>query len=107
MALGESASLAGRFAGARRLVQSWRLLPRVVGTSYQGFVKALILVSPRLLRAVADHLRSQIPAVAGPHWQLGRWVVLGVDGSKFNLPRTAGLRQAFGASDAMCKFFQR
>jgi hypothetical protein len=98
MALGESACLAGRFAAARRLIQSWRLGPRAVGTSYQGFVKALIQVSPRLWRALADHLRAQIPAVAGPHWKLGRWVVLGVDGSKFNLPRTASLRARFGAS---------
>ena len=98
MALGESARLAGRFATARRLVQSWRLLPRAVGTTYQGFLKALAQVSPRLLRALAMHLRSQIPAVAGPHWKLGRWVVLGVDGSKFNLPRTASMWKSFGAA---------
>lgn len=98
MALGESSSLAQRFTGARRLVQSWRLLPRAVGATYQGFVKALAQVSPRLLRALGDHLRAQIPPLAGRHWTLGPWVVLGVDGSKFNLSRTQSLRQSFGAA---------
>ena len=98
MALEQSASLHDRFAKARRLVNTWRLLPRAVGSSYQGLIKTLIQVSPRLLRALAGHLRAQMPAVAGPHWKLGPWVVMGVDGSKFNLPRTAAHLERFGSA---------
>ena len=98
VALGQAQDLAQRFAGARRLVNRWRLGQRVVGATYQGFVKALARVSPRLLRAIADHLRGQMPAVAGKHWELDGWVVVGADGSKFNLPRTQDLLDAFGAA---------
>jgi hypothetical protein len=98
MALDQAQSLAGRFASARRLVNSWRLLPRAVGATYQGLIKAVSQASPRLLRAIADHLRQQIPAVAGKHWQLGPWVLIGADGSKFNLPRTRALLDAFGSA---------
>lgn len=96
MALASASSLAQRFAGARRRIQTWRLFPRAVGTTYQGFVKALAQVSPRLLPALADHLRSQMPRLAGKHWKRGRWTIFGVDGSKFNLPRTQAHLDAFG-----------
>jgi hypothetical protein len=96
MALGQAQSLAGRFTSARRLVNSWRA--RAVGKSYQGFIKLMIKLSPRLLRAVAGHLREQVPTVAGKCWKLGKWVVFGVDGSKFNLPRTRALLDAFGCA---------
>lgn len=98
MALDQAQSLAGRFASARRLVNVWRLAPQAVGATYQGLVKAMRRASPRLLRAIGAHLRQQIPVVAGQHWQVGPWVLIGADGSKFNLPRTQGLVHAFGAS---------
>ncbi len=96
MALGPEASLARRFRAARGLVHSWRLHPLALGQTYQGWGKALAPATPRLLRALTAHLRTQIPALAGQHWKLGRWVVLGVDGSKFDLPRTAALEKSFG-----------
>jgi hypothetical protein len=39
-----------------------------------------------------------MPAIAGRHWELGGWVVMGADGSKFNLPRTQDLLAAFGSA---------
>jgi hypothetical protein len=98
MALDPSSSLAQRFASARRGVNAWRLRSRAVGSSYQGLVKALIKVSPRLLRAIGDHLRDQMPRLAGKHWKRGGWVLMGVDGSKFNLPRTQALLDSFGSA---------
>jgi len=98
MALGQAQSLADRFVWARRQVSSWRLVSWALGKSYQGFVKGLARVSPRLLRAIAGHLRGQMPGLCGKHWQRGRWVLLGVDGSKIDLPRTQALDQSFGAA---------
>lgn len=96
MVLEPAEDLAGRFAAARRAVTPWRLSRRVVGKTYQGLIKALLKVAPRLLHALGPHLRSQIQGVAGPYWKMGKWVVLGVGGSKFDLPRTQAHLDHFG-----------
>lgn len=96
MALNPAQALEERFTQARYLVNQWRILGWALGTTYQGWIKALVKVSPRLLRAIATHLRLEVRRVAGDHWKLGRWVVMGVDGSKFDLQRTAKLLDSFG-----------
>lgn len=96
MALSQAPNLAGRFAFARRVVNGWRLSRHVVGKTYQGLIQALTKASPRLLHALGVHLRPQIQKVAGPYWKMGRWVALGVDGSKFDLPRTQAHLDHFG-----------
>lgn len=98
MSVSQAQCLAERFAQARRLVNAWRLSNRAVGRTYQGLVKTLARISPRLLRAMGHHLRPQVQALAGPLWKLGRWVVMGADGSKFNLRRTPALIKGFGLS---------
>lgn len=98
MALGQADDLAGRFADARRLVNGWRICPRAVGKTYQGWIKALTRFSPRLLRALGNHLRGEVQRVAGDYWRLGRWVVFGADGSKASLRRMADLMASFGTA---------
>jgi hypothetical protein len=98
MALDVAGHLGDRFNAGRRLVNSWRLKSRVVGRTYQGWVKAIDKVSPRLLRAMVPHLRAQMPGLAGEHWKVGRWIPFGADGSKFNLSRTLAHLKRFSSA---------
>jgi hypothetical protein len=98
MVWSEGSGLNDRFASARRTVDAMRLTRRQVGRTYQGLIKALVRWSPRLLRRVEAHLRVCVAQVAGDRWQQGEWVVMGVDGSKFALPRTAANERAFDCS---------
>ena len=93
MAWSESTSLSDRFASA-----SMSLGRRLRGRTYQGLIKASRRWSPMLLSHLSAAWRALVLTVAGSHWLSGGWVVLGVDGSKYDLPRTAANEQAFGVS---------
>ncbi len=56
--------------------------------TYQGFVKAITRCSDGLVDLLIPRLRTRTIAVAGKFWTIGRWVPIGVDGSKFDAPRT-------------------
>lgn len=92
MAWSESASLADRFRSALLLA------PRRVGRTYQGWVKASRRWSPTLLRLITRVWRERVRSEAGGRWSTDGWVVMGVDGSKYDLPRTAANEKAFGVS---------
>lgn len=92
MAWSESASLTDRFRSALPLA------PRQVGRTYQGWVKASRRWSPTLLGRIATCWRELARRVSGRRWASDGWVVMGVDGSKFDLPRTAANERAFGVS---------
>lgn len=81
-------TLAQRFDSTLTLLD--RVLPRRrrTGRTYQGFVKAWSARSDSLVRAFSTHLREQTRALAGTQWKLGCFVPIGVDGSKFDAPRT-------------------
>ncbi len=66
--------------------------------TYQGFVKAWRGVGHSPLYAAAARLRTALEASAGGAWRVGGWVALAADGSRFELPRTAGHLRVFGAS---------
>lgn len=87
---------------AERFVQTWEALvdlfpgQKRAGRTYQGFIKALVVWSPRLLGMLEPHLRTLVRAAAGPAWQTAGWVLLAVDGSRVALPHTAANLKAFG-----------
>ena len=98
MAWDASSTLVQRFAAAYDATRAlWPSRKRVGGT-YQGYVKALIKYSPRLLRELEARLRHAVEQALGAQWRMGPWVVLGVDGSRFDLPRTAANERAFGCA---------
>ncbi len=83
-------TLAQRFASARWLLD--RALPRRrrVPRTYQGFVKALSGRGRGLPARLATHLRGLTRRAAGKGWRVGEFVPIGVDGSRFDAPRTIG-----------------
>lgn len=93
MAWSESASLAERFATAVPLVSQ-----RTLGRTYQGLIKASRRLGPTLLRGSNRAWREVAFRLLGRHWASDGWVVMGVDGTKLDLPRTAANEKAFGVS---------
>ena len=67
-----------------------RVLPRRkrTGRTYQGFVKAITRHSDALQGLLVQRLRTRTQQIAGKCWKVGRWVPIGVDGSKVDAPRT-------------------
>jgi Transposase DDE domain len=96
MGLDARYGLVTRFDGALgclRLVCKGR---RRVGKTYNGLIKALLRQSSTAMPALKQDLRRQalqvMPRAKG-------WVVLGVDGTKEDLPRTTSHERHFGIAD--------
>lgn len=71
---------------------------RRAGHTYEGFAKALIGRSASLLPRVVTALRRATMRVAERHWRIAGYVVMGVDGSRIECPRTAANEGAFGCA---------
>ena len=97
-----------QFSAARRIVKfmkpHWR-----VPVSYAGFVSAQVRWWPLLGPALIARLRPE-ESSAGAAWRVLGWLVLAVDGSRFECPRTqaneAGLGCA-GREKTAPQIFQR
>jgi hypothetical protein len=91
-------TLASAFAQAWAVVRDAYDSRRAPGADHAGFARHLARDSAALLGVVAPELRRHVRRVAGTrgHWVTHRWPAFGVDGSKFDCPRTAANRAAFG-----------
>jgi hypothetical protein len=81
-------TLGQRFESARTLLDQALPRRRRVGRTYQGFVKALSRRGSAIRHALVRRLRERTRLAAGSDWRIGRWVPIGVDGSRFDAPRT-------------------
>lgn len=92
MAWGDGATpLGDRFAVARSLWNGRR------GQTYQGFIKSLMRFGCKPLLGAAACLRRHVLAVPEHQHRFG-FVALAVDGSRFDLARTAGHERVFGVA---------
>jgi len=91
-------TLADALAAARTVLVTMYDSRRRPGKTLAGFLKALGRVSDRLLAAVTSSLRTGLQRVAGRSWRFKAWVVLGVDGTRIDCPRTAANERAFGCA---------
>lgn len=91
-------TLLDRFAQARTaLVEVYRTRRRP-GESLEGFCKALVGPGAAVLEVLCGHWRRCVRRVAGEHWTVEGWLLFGVDGSKFDCPRTLANEKGFGVS---------
>ena len=88
MSLDPGPTLAQRFESVLAVLD--RALPRrrKTGRTYQGFVKALSRHGEAIIGLLTPHLRALTIHAAGAEASIGRWTPIGVDGSKFDAPRT-------------------
>lgn len=68
------------------------------GVHLEGFLKAWRTRSARLLSQLTATLRGHTQRTAAGQWRWKNWVVLGVDGSRINCPRTRANERAFGCA---------
>lgn len=83
-------TLGQRFESARAVLDAALPRRRRTPRTYQGFIKAIMARGLGLVPALAAHLRGLTRRAAGSAWSSGGLVPIGVDGSKFDAPRTIG-----------------
>ncbi len=86
------------FHEAREVVVSMYKTRRRPGRCLRGFLTRLRTSTARLLTVLVPALRKATRDVAGDVWQWGEWILLAVDGSRINCPRTASNERAFGCA---------
>lgn len=90
-------TLSARFHTARELLPATSA-DESVATSYSGFARALVRSIPDIVNAVRPEWWSHMRRLAGDNWTTRGFVLFGVDGSRFESPRTAanqeGLKRA-------------
>jgi hypothetical protein len=92
----QASTVADAFDAARDAVVSMYRSRRRPGRSLTGFLSALRQRSFDLLGIVVRRLGQEVQRVSGSYWRLGPWVLMGVDGSRVECPRTAANERAFG-----------
>lgn len=98
MAAGSAGRLVDRFKWARAVVMSMFPTRRRPGKTVQGFNAALAKQSPELLEQIVPALRQAVVDRAGAHWRTEGFVLIGVDGSRFECPMTLANENAFGTA---------
>jgi len=93
-----ASSLKDAFEGCWHVVCGMYPTRRRVGHTHEGFIKALQKHSERLLSMVSSALRKAVESVARDYWTIEGWIVMGVDGSRIECPRTAANEAAFGCA---------
>jgi len=91
-----------RSALSERFTQSWAALAalyasrRRPGRTFQSLVKAGARITPGAFLEFWYCLREQFAALLGPAWLWHGWVVLAVDGSRIEAPRTRANERILG-----------
>lgn len=96
MALDEDGTLQGRFEHAHACLEGAGCR---TGTTYNGLLKALERQQDHVLPVVKAQLRRQVRRRLTRIDPTGSWVLLAVDGSKEELPRTRDHERVFGIAD--------
>jgi hypothetical protein len=86
--------LAERFREACEFLSQCFARRRRPGESYQGLTKATIRVGPDVFHRLWECLWPTIPQRLGPTWTWFGWIVMGVDGSRIDAPRTRRNQEA-------------
>jgi hypothetical protein len=66
-----------------------------LGSSYQGFMDQLGRYNAQLMNVILPHFRNLTKTKLKNYWLTAGFLLLGVDGSRFQLPRTKSLIEAF------------
>lgn len=93
-----SGTLLDRFACGRAALVDMYDSRRRPGSCAEGFFKALTDRSATLLATLCVFWRGRLQQIAGKHWKTNGWILFGVDGSKFNCPRTLANEEYFGVT---------
>jgi len=93
---GSSKNVTERFVAARKIIRKAFRLQKEL-PSYQAFMKILRKWSCALLLAVRAHFQAQMERELPDHFRVAGFVVMAVDGSRIDLPRTESNQEQFSA----------
>ena len=96
MAWQSAPTLGDGFESCWQVVAGMYPTRRRSGHTHRGFIKALLKHSRRLVLVVVKALREAVQVTGGAYWLTEGWVVMGVDGTKVECPRTVANEEAFG-----------
>ncbi len=99
MALDRGCPLHVRFEDARECMTTDFVRRTRVGHTYNGLVKALERQAGSVLPILKVDLRQQAQERLFRLYDTGKWLLLAVDGSKEDLPRTKDHEEVFGIAD--------
>jgi hypothetical protein len=99
MVLDRGCSLGERFEDARACMAADFPRGKRAGGTYNGLLKALERQAGAVLPALKDELQRQARRRFSQLGEGKRWLLLAVDGSKADLPRTVDLERHFGIAD--------
>lgn len=91
-------TLVERFHTARKIALFLFPQPNEPATSYQAFTQILRKWTGALVVAIRTALRRRMEQALAAWWQIGGFVLFGVDGSRVDLPRTVSNENAYAAS---------
>lgn len=86
------------FVTAREVAVSMYRSRRRPGRRLGPFLERLGASTSRLLGVLVPVLRQAAESASGSTWRWSRWVVMAVDGTRIDCPRTASNEQAFGCA---------
>lgn len=98
MAYDPSASLKDRFSNARECLVGMFPNRRRPGSTYQGFVKALVRIPLKIREQLQFCLCRAHQRIGGSSWKLFGWIPFAADGSRVETPRTKANQQALGCA---------
>jgi hypothetical protein len=90
-------TLTARFGQAKKIARRMLGNKGVPDSSYQAFMKLLWKWTTAILIGLALVFRRKMERQFADRWRIGRFVCFGVDGSRFELPRTAANEAYFCA----------
>ena len=99
MAFDADPALTERFKHIRSCMKGHYSRRRRTGTTYNGLMKALERQQDAVLPLVKAEMRRHVQERLHRVDPTGRWLLLAVDGSKEELPRTRNHERSFGVAD--------
>jgi len=91
----DESTLGERFRTARKIVIFLFPWQQQLAGSYQAFLKMLVRWTVPLVLAIQLSLRLRMPQRLPAAWEVYGFIMFGVDGSRFDTPRTRSNEEAF------------
>lgn len=78
---------------------STKLFHKAALNTYQGLAGALVTWTPTLMPLLWERIHDLMKQTGGEHWRIGKWVAIGVDGSRDDTSRTQANEARFCAKN--------
>jgi hypothetical protein len=99
--------LGQRFGQALKISRGLLKKQHVPEVSYQAFMKLLHRWTDRLLGCLLGAYRDKMRTALGAAWQVERWLVFAVDGSRVKVPRTRRNEERYSPKSKLSRQAQR